>query len=356
MSMSEQQYANWGVAEFMADPAFQDWVSGAGNAAELDAYWKKVQQRYPELRSFMEDAAGLLQELRPKRILQDAEGERLVWKAIQQEIEAEQQKPAPVAAKLIRWPAVAAAVLLMLGVAALVIWLHHAQHAGTAQVSESTDNRGAFRLISLPDSSKVMLGANSKIRYDERWNRRNPREVWLKGDAHFEVKHLNRNEAAISGNEKFLVHVNDQLEIEVLGTVFNVWNRNGKTEVELESGKVKLRMKGSNKEMILQPGEVATINGGSLQLDQERSDLVLQGPDHDKLYNLNNTSVAEIIDLITKTYRKKVIVEDSTLLSRKIDGVLPLCHEKDLLFALSGILDIRVRQADAQTWVFSTAE
>ncbi len=91
---------------------------------------------------------------------------------------------------------------------------------------------------------------------------------------------------AISGNEKFLVHVNDQLEIEVLGTVFNVWNRNGKTEVELESGKVKLRIKGSNKEMILQPGEVATINGTSLQLDQERSDLVLQGPDHDKLYNL----------------------------------------------------------------------
>jgi transmembrane sensor len=356
MSMSEQQYANWGVAEFMADPAFQDWVSGVGNAAELDAHWKKVQHRYPELQSVMDEAASLLLELRPKKILQDAEGERLVWKAIQQEIEAEQQKPLPVTGKLIRWPAVAAAVLLMLGVAALVIWLYHVNHAGKVQVSESTDNRGAFRLISLPDSSKVMLGANSNIRYEERWNRRNPREVWLKGDAHFEVKHFNRNEASISENEKFLVHVNDQLEIEVLGTVFNVWNKNGKTEVELESGKVKLRVKGSNKEMILHPGEVASINGTSLQLDQERSDLVLQGPDHDKLYNLNNTSVAEIIDLITKTYGKKVIVEDSTLLSRKIDGVLPLCHEKDLLFALSGILDIRVRQTDAHTWVFSTAE
>ncbi len=93
MSMSEQQYANWGVAEFMADPAFQDWVSGAGNAAELAAHWKKVQQHYPELHSVMDEAAGLLRELRPKRILQDAEGEQLVWKAIQQEIEAEQQKP-----------------------------------------------------------------------------------------------------------------------------------------------------------------------------------------------------------------------------------------------------------------------
>lgn len=353
MSMSEQQYANWGVAEFMADPAFQDWAGAKDNTGELNEHWKKVQSYHPELIPVMEEAAGLLHELRPKKILQDVEGEKLVWQAIQQEMKKPEQASVR---KLIRWPAVAAAVLLMLGVAGLVVWLHHTHFIPAAQISETTDNRGAFRLISLPDSSKVMLGANSNIRYDERWNRKGPREVWLKGDAHFEVKHLNKNETAIATNEKFLVHVNDQVEIEVLGTVFNVWNRNGKTEVELESGKVRLRMKGATREMTLKPGEVATINGSSLELNEEKSDLVLQGPDHDKLYNLNNTSVAEIIELISKTYGKKVLVEDTSLLSRKIDGVLPLCHEKDLLFALSGILDIRVRQADAQTWVFSTAE
>lgn len=355
MSMSEQQYANWGVAEFMADPAFQDWVSATDNAGELQEHWERIQLLYPTLIPVMEEAAGLLRELRPTRSLQDPEGEELVWQAIQKAMKVPGQSPA-IRRKLIRWPAVAAAVLLMLGVAALIIWLHHSEYMPSAQISETTDDRGAFRLISLPDSSKVMLGANSNIRYDEKWNRKGPREVWLKGDAHFEVKHLNRDEAAIATNEKFLVHVNNQVEIEVLGTVFNVWNRNGKTEVELESGKVRLRMKGATKEMTLKPGEVATINGSSLELNEEKSDLVLQGPDHDKLYNLNNTSVAEIINLISKTYGKKVLVEDSSLLSRKIDGVLPLCHEKDLLFALSGILDIRVRQTDAQTWVFSTAE
>jgi ferric-dicitrate binding protein FerR (iron transport regulator) len=356
MSISEQQYANWGVAEFMADPAFQHWVWAAGQDEELDRHWERVQTLYPALAPLMEEAAALLRELRPNRILHDAEGERLVWQAIRKEMDASREVPVISSRRLIRWPAVAAAVLLMLGVAALIIWLYHTQKIPAAQISETTDDRGAFRLISLPDSSKVMLGANSNIRYEERWNRKGPREVWLRGDAHFEVKHLNRNGSTIKENEKFLVHVNGQVEIEVLGTVFNVWNRNGKTEVELESGKVRLRMKDSGKEMILNPGEVATINGSSLQLDEERSDLVLQGPDHDKLYNLNNTSVAEIIDLIWKTYGKKVIVEDTSLLSRRIDGVLPLCHEKDLLFALSGILDIRVRQATAQTWVFSTAE
>lgn len=353
MNMSEQQYANWGVTDFMADPQFQDWVSEAGNA-KLEGHWNAVQQRFPELRSVMEEAAAILRDLRPEKILKDPEGEKLVWQLIRKEMNATVEMPV-VKMKLIRWPAVAAAILLLLGVAAVIIWLHHAKHMQYAQITASTDNNGAFRLISLPDSSKVMLGANSNIRYDEKWRKKKPREVWLKGDAHFEVMHFNKNENAVAENEKFLVHVND-LEIEVLGTVFNVWNKNGKTEVELESGKVKLHIKGSDKSMTLKPGEVATISGSSLILNEEKSDLVLEGPDHEKLYNLNNTSVAEIITLISKTYGKKVIVEDSTVLSRKIDGVLPLCHEKDLLFALSGILDIRVRQADAHTWVFSTAE
>lgn len=351
MSMSEQQYANWGVAEFVADPEFQEWISGTANSAKLETHWLKVQARYPELTLVMQQAAALVRELRAQPSLQDEEGERLVWQAIQQE--AGLGKQTAITRKLVRWPAVAvvAGIILVLGVVAHVLWLHPSK-----EVMETTDDRGAFKLISLPDSSKVMLGANSNIRYTEKWDRKKPREIWLKGDAHFEVKHVNKNEAAIADHEKFLVHVNDQVEIEVLGTVFNVWNRNGKTEVELESGRVKLHMKGTEQELTLKPGEVATISGSQLQLNQERSDLVLQGPDHDKLYNLNNTSVAEIITLISRTYGKKVTVEDSTLLSRKIDGVLPLCHEKDLLFALSGILDIRVRQTDAHTWVFSTAE
>jgi len=356
MKMSEQHYKNWGVTDFMADPSFQEWVRAAGAAEELNSYWQRVQQLHPELVPVMEEAAAQLREWWPEKILSDPEGEQLVWQAIQRDIETVADTPVIASRKLIRWPAVAAAVLLLLGGAAIITWLQQSPSPSPMQVSASTDNRGQFRLISLPDSSKVMLGANSTIRYNENWNRKGVREVWLRGDAHFEIKHLNTNDSEVAEHEKFLVHVNDQLEIEVLGTVFNVWNRNGRTEVELTSGKVKLRLKDTGKELILRPGEVASVIGSSLQLDAEQSDLVLQGPDHDTLYQLNNTSVAEIIDLIEKTYGKNVIVEDTSLLSRRIDGVLPLCHEKDLLFALSGILDIRVRQMNAQTWIFNTAE
>lgn len=354
--MSEQQYKDWGVTDFMADPAFQHWVRAAGAADELNRHWEKVQLLYPELVPVMEEAATQLRELWPGKLLRDPEGEQLVWQAIRRAIRAADEAPVIASRKLIRWPAVAAAVLLLVSGAALITWLLQTQQAAAVQISASTDNRGQFRLISLPDSSKVMLGANSTIRYDDNWNRKGVRQVWLKGDAHFEVKHLNQNDSVVAEHEKFLVHVNDQLEIEVLGTVFNVWNRNGRTEVELTSGKVKLRIKDTGNELILSPGEVAVVTGSSLQLDKEQSDLVLQGPDHDTLYQLNNTSVAEIIGLIEKTYGKKVIVEDTSLLARRIDGVLPLCHEKDLLFALSGILDIRVRQLNAQTWEFNTAE
>lgn len=233
MSMSDQQYVNWGVAEFVADPLFQDWISGTGNAGKLNDHWLKVQARYPELTSVMQEAAAFIRELRGQAPLQDNEGEVLVWQAIQEEIRHAKQ-PA-IKGRLVRWPAVAAVagIILVLGVVAHVLWLHPTEK----QVTAVTDDHGAFKLISLPDSSKVMLGANSNIRYDESWKKKGPREVWLKGDAHFEVKHLNIKPSAVTENEKFLVHVNDQLEIEVLGTVFNVWNRNGKQKWNLNQEK-----------------------------------------------------------------------------------------------------------------------
>lgn len=334
----------------MSDPKFQEYVFRQGYEPALQLHWQQIRDQFPEQVSVMQEAEEMLKAFRQQALTTDPEGEWLVWQEVKKVLDV----PTAVKRRILRRPALAAAWIgLALLIGGWLCW-HILSHQQAAIVT-TADEKGAFKLVKLPDSSQVMLGANSDIRYQPSWNRKGPREVWLNGDAHFEVKHLNKEPQRVTEREKFLVHVND-VEIEVLGTVFNVWNRNGKTEVELESGKVKLRMKDTGKEMILRPGEVATISGRELELNEEKSDLVLQGPAHDKLYELNNTSVAEIIKMIAGTYGKKVVVEDTALLSRRIDGVLPLCHEKDLLFALSGILDIRVRQTDALTWVFSTAE
>ena len=81
----------------------------------------------------------------------------------------------------------------------------------------------------LPDQSKVILNANSSLRY----HKDQPRKIWLKGEAYFQVSKKQKTK------EKFWV-ITPDLTIEVLGTAFNVNSHQEKTRVSLEEGSIKL--------------------------------------------------------------------------------------------------------------------
>ncbi len=57
------------------------------------------------------------------------------------------------------------------------------------------------------------------------------REVWIEGEAFFSVK-------PSSVPRAFLVHTASNMNVEVLGTTFNVVDRHGRMQVVLNSGKV----------------------------------------------------------------------------------------------------------------------
>ena len=78
----------------------------------------------------------------------------------------------------------------------------------------------------LPDQSMFVLNAESSLRYDKRnWKRK--RRLSLQGEAFFSVK---------SGS-KFTVETPIG-SVQVLGTKFNVWSRNGILDVKCQHGKV----------------------------------------------------------------------------------------------------------------------
>ena len=91
---------------------------------------------------------------------------------------------------------------------------------------------GETKAVELPDGSTVTINANSRLSYAANWQTEGDREVWLDGEAFFSVTHT-------ADNQRFIVHTN-QIDVEVLGTEFNVKNRRSKTEIMLASGKVKL--------------------------------------------------------------------------------------------------------------------
>lgn len=109
--------------------------------------------------------------------------------------------------------------------------------------------RGGEYKLQLADGTNVYLNSESKIKFPVEFSSKK-REVWLEGEAYFEVTH---------NKTPFFVNVNKE-KVAVLGTKFNVMAYNNEDEIvtSLLSGKVVFISKGNVKE--LKPNEQATYN------------------------------------------------------------------------------------------------
>ncbi|PCE64456.1 FecR family protein [Sediminicola luteus] len=103
--------------------------------------------------------------------------------------------------------------------------------------------------LQLSDGSHVKLNAGTTLKYPIRFLKDHPRQVYLEGEAYFEVAH--------DPKHPFTVHVNDK-EVRVLGTAFNVSNfaEDGTTNTVLVSGSVALsNTDATGPDTLLKPGQ-----------------------------------------------------------------------------------------------------
>ncbi len=103
----------------------------------------------------------------------------------------------------------------------------------------------------LPDGSKVILNASSMITYSDDWNR----ELTLEGEAFFEVT---------EGN-KFLVKTNVG-NVQVLGTSFNVFARDGSFNVACKTGKVRVTVPERSVSEDIVPGQAITVDTDTVKV------------------------------------------------------------------------------------------
>lgn len=110
--------------------------------------------------------------------------------------------------------------------------------------------------LELSDGTLVYLNAGSSLKYPIKFLNKGVREVFLQGEAYFDVAH----------NDVNLFHVNaDRLDIKVLGTKFNVsaYSEDHNTDVVLVHGSVSLNQN-NNKEkqsITLIPGQKGSYGG-----------------------------------------------------------------------------------------------
>ena len=89
------------------------------------------------------------------------------------------------------------------------------------------------RFINLPDGSSVILNENTKIKLGDKFIVNGKREVFLEGEAYFDIIH--------DSSHPFVVHTG-KLQTTVLGTAFNINadSMNGTVIVTVSRGKVKV--------------------------------------------------------------------------------------------------------------------
>ena len=119
--------------------------------------------------------------------------------------------------------------------------------------------RGGEFVVTLDDGTRVWLNSGTEFRYPTNFIT-GQREVYLKGEAYFDVKH--------DTTRPFIVMVND-CAIKVYGTQFNInTHKEGVIQTVLVSGSVAFRK--GNKEFRLQPGEKAEYrkNNGKVKINQ----------------------------------------------------------------------------------------
>ncbi len=195
------------------------------------------------------------------------------------------------------------------------------------------------RTFLLSDGSRVTLNANSTLTVPRFGFGAEVREVWLKGEAEFSVRHT-------LTHQRFVVKISKHFQVEVLGTEFTVFARPRGTKVALSEGKIRLDYKkyAQRKQLLMQPGELVTLSpSGNLKLQRtERPEL--QSAWKEQRYVFDNTSVREICAILLENFGLVVVPGNEATAARTISGNFKAQNANDLLDVLREVLDLDIRE------------
>jgi len=137
--------------------------------------------------------------------------------------------------------------------------------AAEEKITRYVTRDGEKKQVVLPDGSKVYLNEKSRLVYNEAWKEAGSRRVRLSGEAYFQVE-----EKTHEGKPVKFVVATSNLEVEVLGTEFDVQTRMEQTRVFLNSGEVQLKINGRSGPISMTPGEMVEYSLPSGEVKSSR--------------------------------------------------------------------------------------
>ncbi|MEJ7645549.1 MAG: FecR domain-containing protein [Chryseolinea sp.] len=199
---------------------------------------------------------------------------------------------------------------------------------------------GMTKNIMLEDGSEVTLNANSTLKVPREIATDDLREVWIDGEAFFSI-------AKRSNHVRFQVHT-DNLNVEVLGTKFNVNNRRGKTEVVLTEGSVKLTsyLARENTVLYMEPGDYVSLSKSDTTFKQKSV-----VPDDFSDWQSNqlvfvDTPLRLVAEKIEDYYGVTIEIPNLEIANRELTGTLPNNDLGIVLRSLSTSHNLKIQRDD----------
>ena len=226
-----------------------------------------------------------------------------------------------------KW-AIGIAATLLISLAAGYLLLNN-NYASKQQdyIARQVTRAGERKIITLTDGSTVILNNRSELRYASHFAA-NKREVYLKGEAFFNVKHDTKR--------PFIVHTN-QLKVQVLGTSFNVrsYQNDHHTSVGVVTGKVGVNGNKTKRTYMLLPGNVLSCDKRDTVFQQLNlsTDEILGW--QKGLMAFHQEALEEIVPELERWYDISVNINRKVLLKKRITASFSRKPLKEVLEILS---------------------
>jgi len=220
----------------------------------------------------------------------------------------------------------------------LVLFFLKARMQGKIRELTVVETDSNKKQLTLPDGSVIMLNKNTRVSANiNNWSD-NKREVWLTGEAFFEIKKVKKEDKSYSN---FIVHT-AKGDIEVLGTTFNVEADSAGFCASLNTGRIKALID-KDEVVSLLPGQMVIVRGNDII--KKKIDVQLYSAWKDGEFHFNNTLLGEIIPLIKKYYQVKVVVADGLpLWKKRLSGDIAVKDSTGLFNALHVIMGLNIKQ------------
>ncbi len=277
--------------KFLHDEKFVDWIINENSVYK--EFWQLYFEENPLDENIAEEAVAIIKDalIAEKASYRNTKMnvKEELWQAIEKQTICSQRKLF-IPKNGYRW--IAAAIIVVVTIVALKLPISVNSKTNYTTGRVIINSTSAYRLVYLSDGTKINLAPSARLTCKRLFSD-NKREVWLNGDAFFEV--------AKDRTKPFFVYAGDVV-VRVVGTSFrisNCGNKNKDVKVEVRTGEVHVYKNGSESDAksvkVLHPLQRCTYNSSKEEL---KSDSIVSPVKLNEEYVKNESFVFENASLV----------------------------------------------------------